>query len=1641
MFTLNSIGPNRPPLGQRPHSIEMTGSLNVDESYIDPFLELAPFSARSEKMYGEGHSKAEHGHIIRNLPMSLESLKAHLPFLATHLQETLAESGFTENSDQCNFGHSFESTYPKLSADLHSIAHCEQHSPSTPTPIISSIPVHHIPQQRSQQHQQQQTCGTESMANAFSPSCELRHDENELQHHICQENIEYLQKQLSDMKHQLHYCQEREKTKEQLLEESYNTTRQLQESVTNLFQQVGERENLLHKLSLEVNKLKNKHEEVISQRDAFQNQTKELEERCHDLHKQYKNNTSNLKAMVKERDELLAKMKSELENTEHISDERKRQIMKMLKDTSNIREKLDLQIGRSMQLEAELTRLKSANTQLENGIQEMTRQSLSNAQTSAAEIRALQEEKLSAYNEHQLEINQIKKELNQLSNENTEYKKEISRLQNKITELKDEFTQCKNNFQIKTNILEEKEKQIQSLTHELESCRRELETQINSFGLFKSEQKIIQNSLEEKIKQMEIIDNQRKREAENLSMDLNQAKEQIMHSRKSLELLQSELSSSRTMLIKSREEIVKRSHNEEQLEKSLQKLKAELGQTIVHKNAAEIANKTAITNIQEMEIQLESYKTSNITIQTHLQELGKELDETKSIKSQLEERVSTLTEHLQIAQKQVEEKQAQLNHSESIVNRMSKEFKRTQMTIEESAQKVNCLLGQLKTTQEKLDRTNEHLNEIESSRKNLLKESEEYRSSHHAHDSEVQSMEVQINYLLSELGQMNDRITTKQKEITDSQSERQINESALEIQRLNSILNEKQMKLDQLERQVIEMDSQLKSSDQYTQSLSLANDDLINELKSRTNEIEKLQNEIKQNMTGMQNSEFMIQELEFSVQQLTKQLEQSEHLRVEAEKASTLAVSESAAVKVELAKKDEQIISLQNTANTITQKLKSLEQTSSQTEQIINRYINSEIEKDNIIQRLQTEMEHMRYQLVENETELQNRSSQIKSLTHDLEVIKTDLSECTLHRNSENLARKRLELEVTELREMRLAFTEQMEKQEQFIERLQSELANERERNDFLSKIKTEKERELHSITNEIDHLHHHNKELSGRLLERDSALDSMSRELELFTSRLDTTSKSLTETEAELLEMKHKYELSEVRANKQKEELKQYEITLSSLETRLVESESQLAKCTGQYNQHDPVDRIQCSQLTEIVKDLKQQITEYKKTNTVLRTERAHLQETVNRLEGELAARSDALRKAAVDATHMKTKHETELKDRTSQLNESLYQMENKWKEACKMIDKLEKEYKDQEFKLAEVSTNSNDENKLLRQKLDSLESRNRMLCNELETIKLSRENLQNEYNHMQDELDKLKKKNECTGTRISASIQAVQKSVNASTNTENIEQSEAEYLPKLRLSRFRLQPCKPCITRSKSYSERNKIRQLSPYESAKSINYYTNSSDNSPDSIESRVEALKQANQYLRMEVENACKMLNSSILNKSKLEEEFLSMPKVKYSKSAQFDIGNNKHKVEFFDEPDECIEYGNESLVGQESKTVWLERSESISQKFHDNSNYWSNKAENTDKMKSVSQDTVQNSERQTNSLKITSISTDRKVKPTRLLDSNTSTKCNNGSTKLIRSESNDYHVKPSDKFARITNMSKIDSIPIRHILSCRSSKIK
>ncbi|CAH8590064.1 unnamed protein product [Schistosoma turkestanicum] len=175
----------------------------------------------------------------------------------------------------------------------------------------------------------------------------------------------------------------------------------------------------------------------------------------------------------------------------------------------------------------------------------------------------------------------------------------------------------------------------------------------------------------------------------------------------------------------------------------------------------------------------------------------------------------------------------------------------------------------------------------------------------------------------------------------------------------------------------------------------------------------------------------------------------------------------------------------------------------------------------------------------------------------------------------------------------------------------------------------------------------------------------------------------------------------------------------------------------------------------------------------------------------------------------------------------------------------------------------------------------------------------------------------------KVSTGIQATQELTNNSTNTEKTEQDETESLPKLQLS----------SNRSKQYSERNKLRQISPpHESAKFTNPDLDSSGTLPDSIESRVQALKQANQYLRMEVENACKMINSSVLNRNTMEDEFLSMPKVKYSNLIQFDIGDHKHKVEFLNEPDHYIKYADESLIEQESKTIWLEQAESVRCEF-------------------------------------------------------------------------------------------------------------
>nr|CAH8875924.1 unnamed protein product [Trichobilharzia regenti] len=188
----------------------------------------------------------------------------------------------------------------------------------------------------------------------------------------------------------------------------------------------------------------------------------------------------------------------------------------------------------------------------------------------------------------------------------------------------------------------------------------------------------------------------------------------------------------------------------------------------------------------------------------------------------------------------------------------------------------------------------------------------------------------------------------------------------------------------------------------------------------------------------------------------------------------------------------------------------------------------------------------------------------------------------------------------------------------------------------------------------------------------------------------------------------------------------------------------------------------------------------------------------------------------------------------------------------------------------------------------------------------------------------------------------------------------------------------------------------------------------------------------------------MLNSSVLNKNKVEDEYLSMPKIKYSNTLQFDTGNNnnnKHKVEFFDETDEYPEYGDESIVEQESKTVWLERIESISQKFHDNNNYWSSKLENIDRMKNSGRDIVQNTERQTNSSRTVSGNTDRKIKPTRLHDSSSGVGNSSGRVKLTKLEPMDYHGKFGDKFAKPSSASKLTSIPVKQMSTYRASRIK
>lgn len=73
--------------------------------------------------------------------------------------------------------------------------------------------------------------------------------------------------------------------------------------------------------------------------------------------------------------------------------------------------------------------------------------------------------------------------------------------------------------------------------------------------------------------------------------------------------------------------------------------------------------------------------------------------------------------------------------------------------------------------------------------------------------------------------------------------------------------------------------------------------------------------------------------------------------------------------------------------------------------------------------------------------------------------------------------------------------------------------------------------------------------------------------------------------------------------------------------------------------------------------------------------TERAKLQETVNRLQGELVARSDALRQATLETSRLRRDHEKILSDHAFEWQERMHLLDIRCKEEIDKTTRLEGE------------------------------------------------------------------------------------------------------------------------------------------------------------------------------------------------------------------------------------------------------------------------------------------------------------------------------------------------------------------------------
>ncbi|VDP70582.1 unnamed protein product [Echinostoma caproni] len=472
--------------------------------------------------------------------------------------------------------------------------------------------------------------------------------------------------------------------------------------------------------------------------------------------------------------------------------------------------------------------------------------------------------------------------------------------------------------------------------------------------------------------------------------------------------------------------------------------------------------------MKKMEQTTDELRLHNLNLRTKIQDLEQRLEHEYKVQTQLQKQLNQISAEYQTVQEHATTKHTQVEQAEVCINRLNSEMRRVHSTLEAGSKKVQELSKELQSVTDQLKRVTRERDELQAQDKRLKQELHEFRITHQTPDDEasyticiskVKRLNAEMERLTEETKHLDQvcrsesnqclELTTELSDVKASEvmhacmyvhgskttsftvnlllcptpqefekvdkfqelrhSRTRKKQQAEELRKVQTECDTKHRQLEQTREIVRELQTQLKDANEQNRGLSHTVNELTQALRARCMELDQTQLEVKNSLAQLKNTEMSVEELEMQVQQLTRQLEHSEALRAEAQNASNETSSLAAQLRIELAKRDEQLNATTSQLESSKQRVELLEKASAQQELTINEQMQERAVRESIIQRMEHEITQIKSYCSELEQELSATQERSVAMRSDLIQTQSALEEVASRQYMEDNSRGRME--------------------------------------------------------------------------------------------------------------------------------------------------------------------------------------------------------------------------------------------------------------------------------------------------------------------------------------------------------------------------------------------------------------------------------------------------------------------------------------------------------------------------------------------------------------------------------------------------------------------------------------------------------